>query len=248
MKVSNFKVGTRLSIGFGVLLLGSMLIGGISLWRLSQLDEVVTRLSTEDWERARLTMEMEMRTRDNAAKAARVLLDGIDAAGIEKLRAEMSANSKANGEALERLEVLVASDDAKALLADAAEARTQYITSRDEVNKLIVDPRTRAEALRRFQNETMPALESYVQPFTKLKELQQQVFEQSIEQSDAMYHSARNTQRAQHGRPGQRGHADRRCPAGFQVVAQHRASAAQCRGSGRCRQGGQARQLDRRGR
>jgi methyl-accepting chemotaxis protein len=193
MKFANLKVGTRLALGFGALLLASVLIGGISWWRLAQIDKVVTRLATENWEKGRLTMEMETRTRDNAAKAARVFLAGIDAAGIETLRAEMSENSKADAAALEKLEALVVLPEGKALLADAATAREQYVASRDQVNELAADPKTRAEALERFHAETMPALDAYVRPFTKLKELQQRLFDAGVAESVATYRSARNT-------------------------------------------------------
>ncbi len=192
MKFANLKVGTRLSIGFGVLLLSCLSIGAISWLRLAQLDDVVNRLSTEDWQKARLTMEMEMRTRDNAAKSARVLLEGVDAATAARLRAEMSANSKANSAALAQLEALVELPDAKALLVEAAEAREAYIASRDQMNELVQDPKTRAQALAMFQDETMPALDRYVLPFTKLKDLQQKVFEQSVVQSGETYDKARN--------------------------------------------------------
>jgi methyl-accepting chemotaxis protein len=193
MKFSNLKVGSRLAVGFGALLLASLVIAVISCWRLGQIDAVVTRLATENWEKGRLTMEMESRTRDNAAKAARVMLDGIDAEGIEKLRTEMSENSKANAAALEKLEVLVYLPEGKALLAEAAEARLRYIASRDEVNKLAAEPKSRSVALARFQDETMPALDDYVRPFTKLKELQQRLFDEAVAESKAAYRSARNT-------------------------------------------------------
>ncbi|HEX6398771.1 MAG TPA: MCP four helix bundle domain-containing protein, partial [Steroidobacteraceae bacterium] len=74
MNLSSLKVGKRLGLGFGVLLAISLLIGGMSWLRLSQLDDVVDRTTTEDWQKARLTMEMEIRTRDHAAKALRVLV------------------------------------------------------------------------------------------------------------------------------------------------------------------------------
>ena len=50
--------------------------GGIGWFRLAQLDKVVNRITTENWEKARLTMEMEIRTRDNAFKTGRVLMAG----------------------------------------------------------------------------------------------------------------------------------------------------------------------------
>jgi methyl-accepting chemotaxis protein len=193
MIFSNFKVATRLGIGFGVLLVISLLIGGLSWMRLSQLDDIVMKTTTEDWEKARLTMEMEIRTRDNAAKALRVLLAGNDAAAIESLKAEMAENTRANGTALERLQQLVQSPDARAFLDEAAEAREKYTASRGRVSELAKDPKTRDQALELYKSETSGLLEAYMRPFARLTDYQQQRFEASAAESARTYDSARNT-------------------------------------------------------
>src|SRR5690349_10751963 len=187
------KVGARLGLGFGVLLVISLLIGGMSWLRLSQLDDVVERTTTEDWQKARLTMEMEIRTRDNAAKALRVLMAGSDTTQIETLKAEMAENTKANDEALDQLQQLVKAAEAKQYLADAAEAREKYMESRARVSELAKDPKTRDQALELYKNETAGLLEAYMAPFRKLTQFQQQKFEHSAEESAATYDSARNT-------------------------------------------------------
>ena len=46
MKFSNLKVGTRLGIGFAVLLVACLSVGGIGWLRLAQLDAVVNRITT----------------------------------------------------------------------------------------------------------------------------------------------------------------------------------------------------------
>ncbi len=96
-----------LGIGFGVLLVACLVVGGIGWLRLAQLDKVVNRITTENWEKARLTMEMEIRTRDNAFKTGRVLMAGNDTEAVKVLKEEMAANTKLNSAALEQLEKLV---------------------------------------------------------------------------------------------------------------------------------------------
>jgi methyl-accepting chemotaxis protein len=193
VNLSSLKVGTRLNLGFGVLLVISVLIGGMSWWRLSQLDDVVDRTTTEDWQKARLTMEMEIRTRDNAAKALQVLMAGSDTAQIETLKAEMAENTKANGEALDQLQKLVKAEEARKYLAEAAEAREKYTESRARVNELAKDPRTRDQALELYKRETSRLLEAYMAPVRDLTKFQQQKFENSARESDSTYVSARNT-------------------------------------------------------
>ena len=100
-----------------MLLVACLSVGGIGWYRLAQLDEVVNRITTENWEKARLTMEMEIRTRDNAFKTGRVLMAGNDTDAVKVLKDEMAANTKLNSAALEQLEKLVVAPEAKTLLA-----------------------------------------------------------------------------------------------------------------------------------
>ena len=159
MKLSNLKVGPRLGVGFAVLLVACLSVGGIGWYHLAQLDEVVNRITTGNWEKARLTMEMEIRTRDNAFKTGRVLMAGNDAEAVKVLKDEMAANTRLNTAALEQLEKLLVSPQDKALLAEAAEARERYVESRAQVTKLAADTKTQAEALNLFRTETAGLLE-----------------------------------------------------------------------------------------
>jgi methyl-accepting chemotaxis protein len=192
MKFANLKVGARLGLGFAVLLVACLSVGGIGWYRLAQLDKVVNRITTENWEKARLTMEMEIRTRDNAFKTGRVLMAGNDTEAVKALKAEMAANTALNTAALEKLEKLVATPEAKALLAEAAQARVRYVESRARVTKLAADPKTQTEALNLFRTETAGLLEQYMGPFRKLTELERADFEKASRDSDSTYLSARN--------------------------------------------------------
>jgi len=138
MKLSNLKVAVRLSIGFAILLGIALAIGGIALSRLSHLDAVVNRMSTQDWNKARIAMEMQIRTRDNVAKSLRILLANGDTAVIEKIREEMEANSKQNGVDIKELEALVKGTDDEGLLTEAAEARENYNARRGNVMDMAI--------------------------------------------------------------------------------------------------------------
>jgi methyl-accepting chemotaxis protein len=193
MKLASFKVGTRLGFGFALLLLIALIIGGVGLIRLSQLDAVVTRLTNEEWQSARLAMEMQIRTRDNAFKTATMLMAGDDLEAIGTLRTQMSRNSEANSAGLEQLDKLISAPEARALLAESARAREAYMESRARVTRLAAEPETNAEALTLFRTETSALLDAYIKPFDQLKEMQQQSFDARSAESNAAYVGARRT-------------------------------------------------------
>jgi methyl-accepting chemotaxis protein len=193
MGFANLNVGMRLAIGFGLLLAILLGIGGISWMRLSQLHSVVSHLVSDDWEKARITMEMEIRTRDNAMKMGRILMLGNDTAAIDALKVRIAENSKANSAGLEKLESMITEAEPKAFMAQAAEAREKYMASRARVNELAADPKKHREALDLYESETMALLEEYVRPFSKLKDYQEKEFEKTAVVSEATYSGARNT-------------------------------------------------------
>jgi methyl-accepting chemotaxis protein len=193
MKFSNLKVGTRLSIGFGVLLLACMFVGGISWLRLAQLDAVVVKMSTLDAEKMRISLEMQVRTRANASLIGRILMADGDQSVVAPLRAEIESNSGKNGEDIKRLEELVYLPEGKALLAQAAEARSQYNASRGRVMTLAAESRTHVAALDLYNSETAQLLDAYMAVFEKLADLQHRLFDQSKADSEQTYAAARST-------------------------------------------------------
>jgi methyl-accepting chemotaxis protein len=192
MSFSDFKVGTRLSFGFAVLLLITIAVGGLGLMRLSQLDSMVDRITDVDWDKARLAMETETRNRDSAAKFARLLM--IDAASdtAKVLKEKIHTNSEANGAALKELAPLMVSSEEKAILAEASEARETYNASRAQVIKLAADPKTHAEALELYNGTTADLMEPYIAALQKLTEMQQARFENASDESGAAYQNSRN--------------------------------------------------------
>ena len=121
MNFSDFKVGTRLSVGFALLLLITIAVGGVGLMRLSQLDQMVTHITEVNWHKARLTMETEARNRDSAAKFARLLMIDGDSELAKTLKAKIAVNSEGNGAALKELEPLLESAEEKTLFAEASD-------------------------------------------------------------------------------------------------------------------------------
>jgi methyl-accepting chemotaxis protein len=193
MKFSKMKVGPRLSMGFGVLLLACLFLGGISWLRMSQLDKVMVKIATVDSEKLRLALEMQIRTRANASLLGQILMSEGDESRVESLRAEIKANTEKNSEAMARIETLVYLPEGKALLAEAAEARSAYTASRERVVTLAADSRTHAQALTLYSTETAKLLESYMATFAKLADLQHRLFDEAAAESNQTYASARNT-------------------------------------------------------
>src|SRR6185295_3204264 len=79
MNVSNFKVRTRLMVGFGLLLLATAVIAVFAVRELGHLNETVNQLTTEDWETIQGATTLRSSIRTVSARSTEFLL--LDAAG-----------------------------------------------------------------------------------------------------------------------------------------------------------------------
>ena len=192
MNLSDFKVGTRLNVGFAILLIVTIVVGGVGLMRLAQLDQMVSQLTEVNWHKARLTLEVEARNRDSAARFARLLMVDAESGLATTLKAKISTNSEGNGAALEELEPLLDSAEEKALFAEASAARETYNASRAQVIELSADPKTRAEAIELYNSVTAELMEPYIEALQKLKTVQQEAFDKVSKEASAAYRTSRN--------------------------------------------------------
>jgi methyl-accepting chemotaxis protein len=189
MNFAIMKVGVRLGLGFGVLLVAAAFVGGMGVLRMGELNENIERIGQKDWNKARLAMEIDSRARDNAAKTGELFLADGEAAA--KIRAGMEENKDAITKNLEQLDKLLYLPEGKAMHAKIKESRAAYVQSFTKVTKLLAEQKNRAEAARLYQSETMPALQAFMGNVAKLVDLQKGVVASTTEQSAKDYAAAR---------------------------------------------------------
>src|SRR6476620_5118654 len=96
MNVSNYKVRTRLMVGFGLLLVATAVMGIIAVGSLGHLNETVNQLTTEDWETIQGATTLRSSVRTVAARGTEFLLaDATDRpavrAKLEEARAQITS-------------------------------------------------------------------------------------------------------------------------------------------------------------
>ena len=71
--MNQFKIGTRLGMAFGLVLLITAVIAAVGFWRLSMLKETTVRIATVEIERNQLAMEWKAGIDLNWARASAAL-------------------------------------------------------------------------------------------------------------------------------------------------------------------------------
>jgi methyl-accepting chemotaxis protein len=186
----HMKIGVRLGLGFGAVLLIVASIVAVCLARLSAMNGDMEKLVQKDWVKAKLVTEVKEYANDNA-KANMELFLAKDRQTIAKLQERIEANKKRITEHLEKLAGLLYRADGKALLAQIREARRPYVASFARASKLLLEDGKTEEASRVMVSETLPALHAFLGALDELDRLQGQIFDETARETAQNYASGR---------------------------------------------------------
>jgi methyl-accepting chemotaxis protein len=170
MKLANLNIGTRLALGFGMVLLMMVVLIGLGLQRLGQIGELNAGMVNQDWRKADAAALIAATTRANSALVLELFIV-TDSTAQARIHAGIDANKKIISEALELLDKLVALPEGKALLASVRAQRAQYVQSFSKVDKLIAAGQ-RDAATQLMSSETLPVLAGLQDKIKELNDLQ----------------------------------------------------------------------------
>lgn len=156
--MNHLKIGTRLGLAFGLILLITALIATVGVWRLSTLKEATVRISSVEIERNELAMDWKAAIDLNWVRASAALKTS-DAGYIASLGAEMAATTKEVTEGQKKLEALMQSAKSQELLAKVAAERKVYVDARA---KLLERKKAGEEVFALVDSELRPLAQNYI--------------------------------------------------------------------------------------
>ncbi len=191
MSFANIKIGTRLGIGFAAVLLLLTVVVGISISRLSQLDNNLANISdkripelltSNQWIIAMLQTARQTRNMliiDDPAKVKQEI------EGVMKLKAERKKY-------MEDLQKVIESEEGKATLQKVIDARATYTPHEDAFLKL-VDAGDIANAKTVLLEKARPTQLAYIQELYKLVDFQVSQVKKASTIAHQDYQSSRNS-------------------------------------------------------
>jgi methyl-accepting chemotaxis protein len=186
----NMKIGLRLGLGFGLVLVMLCVIAFIGTTRLGHLNESMEKIVHDRYPKIMEANEAAKHLNVQARSMRNVLLMN-DKAQIEREIARIDASRRMVGEQIGKLEKAITSPKGRELLKAIADARTKYSDKRDLFLKLFSDGKS-AEAKEVLLGDLRPAQLAYFDALDKLIEFQQEMMEQSGKDAAAEYQAARN--------------------------------------------------------
>ena len=176
MHLSFFKIGTRLGLAFGllvVMMLGATVVGVLRLGEVGVINE---RIIDDSWVKSEAASLIDATTRANARLTMELAIS-TDAQRLQAIKANITANKKSIDDAFALLQQKIHLPEGKATLARLSELRSKYVQSFGRVAQL-VDAGERESAIVLLQSETLPSLDALQEPINALTALQKRLVEE----------------------------------------------------------------------
>ncbi|HZX32494.1 MAG TPA: methyl-accepting chemotaxis protein [Rhodocyclaceae bacterium] len=180
---SNLKVGTRLALGFGIVVLFmiGMVVAGVS--SSAGLSDSLRRITDQDLVKFELAADISGRARTNAYLTMQLLI-AENPDQRRRIVDNIAESRKVITVDLEKLDQLIYRPEGKALLARIREQRGPYVESFTQVARLVEEGR-RDEAVRVMNSQTLVALDKVMDAVSQLMVFQKSIADESARNASA---------------------------------------------------------------
>ena len=186
----NVSIGVRLGLGFAVILLFSMVITGISVWRLHDV-AVATRTMMElPLAKERYISDWYAKI-DSGVRRTTAIARSSDTTLGAYFAEEAKQSSVVSGELQKKIEALISSPEEKELFRLVSEQRKVYLDSRAQVSKLKADGQE-AEAAQAFQGIFVPGSTKYLKVVNDMLQHQRASIDATAREIDEVAKTSRN--------------------------------------------------------
>jgi len=187
--MKNLKIGTRLGIGFAVILVLMAVMTVVSIWRLQDVGAATETMTAELLVKERLASEWLRYTTANGVRTF-ALAKSTDPDVENFFLEQIKGTSGRISEIQKKLDEMVFSEGGKTRLAKARTARDAYVHERDTALKLKADGQL-ADSLQIIDTKMVPALDAYAAAIEDIANYQKQLIDTAASNVRADYHSGR---------------------------------------------------------
>jgi methyl-accepting chemotaxis protein len=186
----NMKIGMRLGLGFGLVLVLLSVIAFVGMTRLGQLNEEIEALVKDKYPKTVLANDII----DNINQIARSMRNMLIMDKREQIEKELNTIQEARKtikDRLEKLDAVIKTEKGKERLKAVIEARGAYVTGQDQFLKLVADGK-QEEAKVLLLTEVRGKQLAYFKAVNDLLAFQGQLMEETGKDAIETYHAARN--------------------------------------------------------
>jgi len=186
----NMKIGMRLGLGFGLVLILLAVIAFIGISRLAGMDENMDKLVNDRYPKTVVANDV-VKHLNLIARSMRNVLIMDKPEDVKKELDRVNESRSVIKESLVKLDKSITTEKGKEMLKGVTDARSKYIPGMDHFLKLVTEGK-RDEARDLLLGEIRPVQLVYFDAVNKLIEYQGQLMEETGKKAAADYQAARN--------------------------------------------------------
>jgi methyl-accepting chemotaxis protein len=188
-QLGNIKIGKRLGIGFGLLLLMTAVITAIGLMQLSAVADASRDMMEVPVAKERLISDWSKNIGIAVVRTIAVAKSGDDALATF-FKADAAESAKSSTELIKKIEPLLQSQEEKALFQKLIEIRKDYSAGRDGVMKLKSEGKAE-EASKLLDEKFVPVATKYKEMAAEFVQLQRKYLDEKGAEIEAIEASSR---------------------------------------------------------
>ncbi len=181
MKLNNIRVGNRLALAFGLILLITLATAAVGVWRLQALATITHQLGTEDSEKLKMAERWHQTVDLNWIRTRASVLDA-DVSRMPMWQAEMDKTSEITVASRKRLIELVQSEEGRKLIANIDAAREAYRTPRAA---LLKKKQAGEDVTAALDRDLKPLAVAYSETIRQLAVRQQEIYDASLQEAES---------------------------------------------------------------
>ncbi|MFC5521869.1 methyl-accepting chemotaxis protein [Polaromonas jejuensis] len=189
MNLANLKIGTRLGMGFALVLLLLTVIAGLGVWRLQNVGDATQEMVKEALVKERLAAHWLVATGTNSVRTF-ALVKSTDLEDQKYFQKGITQTSLGITENSKKLVSMLDTPEEKSLYEESMAKRAAYIDLRTAALKLKADGQ-HAQAVQLADAKLVPALEAYDASIRNMLLHQEANIDQTASAIDALYRSGR---------------------------------------------------------
>ncbi|WP_224982841.1 HAMP domain-containing methyl-accepting chemotaxis protein [Geomonas agri] len=184
MKIQDMKIGTRLSVGFGIILLLLLVIGTISVFSMLKIDQGLETIVKKDYAKIKLANESADNVTTIVSSIKSMVIESDPMARREENKKIEQARQQYKA-AMEKLEKLESTEKGKALIAKAKLSLDNARKANNQAIELALAGNS-ARAATLFEKEAEPLCAAIDSAFRDLVQYQEQGIEERYDNAAAL--------------------------------------------------------------
>ena len=139
MNLSNLKIGTRLGLGFGVVVLLLAAVALVAITRINLINQATERILSDSFVKLTLARQIQTEVNVQSRLLRNAVIGAADPAEVREQLGKLDASLKANEEYIVKLDTMLTLPKGKELFNTLSERRDAYTAARNALVKLIRD-------------------------------------------------------------------------------------------------------------